>query len=106
VAVKLLTHQAVSGQGQERLLRAARVTAQFNHSTIESVFDAGQPAGLGHIVMKLVEGRSPYAARRPSVLDAIGGAPMERRRFAVRVAPPRLEAGYQMGVSVPCASRQ
>ena len=41
VAVKLLTHQAVSGQGQDRLPRAAMATAQFNHSTIESVFDAG-----------------------------------------------------------------
>jgi len=70
VAVKVLTHQAVSGQGQERLLREAKAAAQLNHPNIVSVFDAGQSAGMAYIVMELVEGRSLHAVP-PADLGAV-----------------------------------
>jgi len=70
VAVKVLTRDTVSDQGQQRLLREAKSAAQLNHPNIVSVFDAGQSAGTAYIVMEFVEGR-PLQAVAPTGLGDI-----------------------------------
>ena len=57
VAVKVLLHQALRGSAEaQRFRREARVAARLHHTSIVTVYGAGEEDGLSYIVMELVDG--------------------------------------------------
>jgi serine/threonine protein kinase len=58
VALKLLRHDAVEGEGGRRLWREARAAAAVRHPAICQIYDVGEQDGHIFIAMELVEGET------------------------------------------------
>lgn len=78
VAIKFLPPEAVSdGHARKRLVREARAAATLDHPNICSVFEVGEEAGRGFIVMQYVEGETLDARitrKPPDVKEALAVA--------------------------------
>ncbi|MGP3954075.1 serine/threonine-protein kinase [Streptomyces sp. 7N604] len=93
VAVKLLLEHTAVADAAERFRREAQTAAQLNHPNVVAVYDFGEEAGRGYLVMELVPGRS----LRQEMADR-GPFRVEEARHIAGQAATGLAAAHARGV--------
>lgn len=92
VALKVIRPSALAGDGAERFLREARITARFNHPNIVTIHDVGEQDGVPYVALEALEGETLRAR-----MDA-GPLPLAEALDAARAVARALAEAHGHGV--------